>query len=251
MLKFLVNHLVSITSILAAALLFIPLPEFAVNIACILIWGYCMLLMVTVHNRKEKMPTLPRKLLFLSLAILGIEISYTRIILTFNMHIRMNLETGFKFMYIINIIVAVTLLVLSYHFVRKWGTKVAEVTARFALDSMNQRFFDIDNKFNSGVITVEESEQLKEKIRQDIEFFSNLDGSSRFLAGNMKALILIYVISIVGGCLIGVLQNSYSLQNALNIVSLPALIFTICGTMCTTSLSSCIAHSLMNTQESA
>ena len=250
MLKFLINHLVLITSIFAAMLMFIPLPELFLNISYILIWIYCMFLMVTVHNRKEKMLTLPRKLLFLSLAILGIAISYTRIILTYEMHIRLNPETSFKFMYIINIIVAVTLLALSYHFVIKRGTKAAEITARFALDTMNQSLFDIDNKLNSGLISEEEAEQQKEKVRQDIDFFSNLDGSSRFLAGNMKALIFIYVISIVGGCLIGVLQNSYSIQDALNIVSLPALLPTICGSMCTTSLASCIAHSLMNANES-
>ena len=250
MLKFLINHLVLITSIFAAMLMFIPLPELFLNISYILIWSYCMVLMMVVRNRKEKMLTLPRKILFLSLIIIAIAISYARIILTFEMHIRMNPDTTFKFMYIINIIVAVTLLALSYHFVIKRGTKAAEVTARFALDTMNQTLFDIDNKLNSGLISEEEAEQQKEKVRQDIDFFSNLDGSSRFLAGNMKALIFIYVISMVGGCLIGVLQNAYSIQDALNIVSLPALLSTICGSMCTTSLASCIAHSLMNAQES-
>ena len=250
MYKFIVKHIVAIASIFASVLMFIPLPELALNILYILIWGYCMFLMVTVHNRKEKMLTLPRKLLFLSLAILGIEISYTRIILTYEMHIRLNPETCFKFMYIINIIVAVTLLALSYHFVIKRGTKAAEVTARFALDTMNQRLFDIDNKLNTGVITEEEAEQQKEKVRQDIDFFSCLDGSSRFLEGNMKALIFIYMISIAGGCLVGVLQNSYSIQDALNIVSLPALLSTICGSMCITSLASCVAHSLLKAKES-
>ena len=250
MYKFIVKHIVTIASIFPAALLFIPLPELALNIAYILLWGLCMFQMAIVRSSNEKLLPLPRMILFLSLAILGIEISYTRIILTYEMHIRMNPETCFKFMYIINIIVAVTLLGLSYHFVIKRGTKAAEVTARFALDTMNQRLFDIDNKLNTGEITEEEAEQQKEKVRQDIDFFCNLDGSSRFLAGNMKALIFIYVISIVGGCLIGVLQNSYSIQDALNIVSLPALLSTICGSMCTTSLASCIAHSLMNAQES-
>lgn len=249
MLKFLVNHLVLITSIFAVMLMFIPLPELFLYILYILIWSYCMILMVTVHNRMETMLTLPRKLLFLTLAILAVEISYTRIILTFNMHIRMNPETSFKFMYVINIIVAVTLLTLSFHFVRKWGSKAAEASARFTLDNMNQSLFDIDNKLNSGAITEEEAEQQKEKVRQNIDFFSCLDGSSRFLEGNMKALIFIYVISIAGGCLVGVLQNSYSIHDALNIVSLPALLSTICGSMCITSLTSCVAHSLLKAEE--
>lgn len=250
MYKFIVKHIVTIASIFPAALLFIPLPELALNIAYILLWGLCMFLMAIVRSSNEKLLPLPRMILFLSLAILGIEISYTRIILTYEMHIRMNPETCFKFMYIINIIVAVTLLGLSYHFVIKRGTKAAEVTARFALDTMNQRLFDIDNKLNTGAITEEEAEQQKEKVRQDIDFFCNLDGSSRFMAGNMKALIFIYVVSIAGGCLVGVLQNSYSIQDALNIVSLPALLSTICGSMCITILASCVSYSLMNAKES-
>ena len=250
MYKFIVKHIVTIASIFPAALLFIPLPELALNIAYILLWGLCMFLMAIVRSSNEKLLPLPRMILFLSLAILGIEISYTRIILTYEMHIRMNPETCSKFMYIINIIVAVTLLGLSYHFVIKRGTKAAEVTARFALDTMNQRLFDIDNKLNTGEITEEEAEQQKEKVRQDIDFFCNLDGSSRFLAGNMKALIFIYVLSIVGGCLYGVLKNAYSIQDALNIVSLPALLSTICGSMCITILASCVSYSLMNAKES-
>ena len=248
--KFLVNHLVLVTSIFAAMLMFIPLPELFLNISYILIWSYCMVLIMVVRNRKEKMLTLPRKILFLSLIFIAIAISYARIILTFEMHIRMNPDTTFKFMYIINIIIAVTLLTLSYHFVRKWGTKAAEATAHFTLDNMNQSLFDIDNKLNSGAITEEEAEQQKEKVRQDIDFFSCLDGSSKFIAGNIKAMIFIYVISIAGGCLVGVLQNSYSIQDALNIVSLPALLSTICGTMCITSLVSCVAHSLLKAEDS-
>ena len=250
MYKFIVKHIVAIASIFAAVLMFIPLPELALNILYILIWGYCMILMMVVRNSKEKMLTLPRKILFLSLIILNIAISYARIILMFEMHIRISPENSFKFMYIINIVVAVTLLALSFHFVRKWGSKAAEASARFALDNMNQSLFDIDNKLNSGAITEEEAEQQKEKVRQDIDFFSCLDGSSRFLEGNMKALIFIYVVSIAGGCLVGVLQNSYSIHDALNIVSLPALLSTICGSMCITSLASCVAHSLLKAEVS-
>ena len=250
MYKFIVKHIVAIASIFPVALLFIPLPELALNISYILIWGYCMILMMVVRNSKEKMLTLPRKILFLSLIILNITISYARIILMFEMHIHIRPENSFKFMYIINIVVAVTLLALSYHFVRKRGSKAAEATARFALDNMNESLFDIDSKLNSGAITEEEADQQKEKVRQDIDFFSCLDGSSRFLEGNMKALIFIYVLSIVGGCLYGVLKNAYSIQDALNIVSLTSLLSTICGSMCITILATCVSHSLLNIKES-
>ena len=121
----------------------------------------------------------------------------------------MNSETTFKYMFIINILVAVTLLVLAFRFVRKRATVAVESAARFPNDI----------------------------------FYSNLDGSEKFLAGNMKAQIFIYVVSIAGGSLNGVLQYGYSIHEALNIVSLPALLFTIIGSMCTTLLTACIYYS--------
>ena len=161
----------------------------------------------------------------------------------------MNPDTTFQFMYIINIILTVTLLLLAFRFVRKRAAATAEIAARIALDSMNQKFFDIDNKAMSGSITEEEAEIQKETVQKDIDFYSNLDGCSKLLTGNMKALIFLYVISIAGGCLIGVIQYGYSIQSALNIVSIPAMIAVICGSMCMTCLGACVAHYAMKITE--
>ena len=247
--KFLINHLVSVATVFAVILLFIPLPEIVVNVFFILTWGFCMLLFFTVRNSKEKMFSLPRTILFLTLFLLALEISYSRIVILYEMRIRMNPDTSFKFMYIINIILSVTLLLLAYRFVRKRAAATAERAARFALDSMNQKFFDIDSKAKSGAITEEEAEKQKDILRNEIDFYSNLDGSSKFLTGNMKALIFMYVISISGGCLFGVIQYGYSIQSALNIVSLTALIAAICGSMCMTCLSACVAYNTIDVAE--
>ena len=210
MLKFLVNHLIPVLTIFAVILLFIPIPEIFLDISFPLIWGFCMLLFFTVRKSKEKMQSLPRTILYLSLLLLALEISYSRVIVNFESRIRMNPETIFKFMFIINIIVAVMLLLLAFRFVRKRATEEAEAAA---------------TRFPNDV------------------FYSNLEDSEKFLAGNMKAQIFMYVVSVAGGCLNGVLQYGYSIQEALNIVSLPALLFTIIGSMCTTLLATCIYYS--------
>ena len=213
--KFLINHLMSVATVFAVILLFIPLPEIVVSILFILTWGLCMLLMFMVRKYKKDLLSLPRKILFLTLFILAIEISYSRIIILYEMRIRMNPDTSFKYMYIINIIMAVTLLILAFRFVRKRAAATAEMAVRFPED----------------------------------EFYSNLDGCSKLLTGNMKALIFMYVVSIAGGCLYGVIQYGYSIQNALNIVSLPALIAAICGSMCMTCLGACAGYYAMNITE--
>ena len=168
--KFLINHLVSISTVLAVILLFIPLPEIVVDVFFILTWGFCMLLFFIVRNSKEKMFALPRTILFLTLFLLALEISYSRIVILYEMRIRPNPDSSFKFMYMINIILSVTLLLLAYRFVRKRAATTAERAARFALDSMNQKFFDIDSKAKSGAITEEEAEKQKDILRNEIDF---------------------------------------------------------------------------------
>jgi flagellar biosynthesis protein FlhA len=205
----------SVATVFAVILLFIPLPEIVVSILFILTWGLCMLLMFMVRKYKKDLLSLPRKILFLTLFILAIEISYSRIIILYEMRIRINPDTSFKYMYIINIIMAVTLLILAFRFVRKRAAATAEMAVRFSED----------------------------------EFYSNLDGCSKLLTGNMKALIFMYVVSIAGGCLYGVIQYGYSIQNALNIVSLPALIAAICGSMCMTCLGACAGYYAMKITE--
>lgn len=45
---------------------------------------------------------------------------------------------------------------------------VYDIAARFALDSMNQKIFDIDNRLNSRKITNEQAKELKGKSVQKL-----------------------------------------------------------------------------------
>ena len=247
--NFILDHIASVATVFAIVLIFIPLPELFLNISFILTWGLCLLLFFTVQNSKEKMLSLPRKILFLTLLILALEISYSRIILSVEMRIRINPDTCFKYMYIINIIVAIMLLLLAFRFIRKGVTVAVEAAARFALDSMNQKIFDIDNKVVSGSISKDEAEKQKDNLRKEIDFYSNLVGISKFFIGNMKALIFLYVISIAGGSLYGVHQYGYSVHGALNIVSLTSLLAAIYGSLCMTFLAACVTYSTKDIKE--
>ena len=208
-----------------------------------------MLLKITVSNKKEKILALPRIIFLLSLILIAIGTSCTRLILLFEIRIRINPESGLKFMFLINIIITVVFLILANHFVRKNAANASETAARFALDSMNQRLFEVDNNFNSGAITEKDVSLQKEEIRKDIDFYSALDGSARFLAGNMKFLTFLFGVSIVGGCLYGVFKNNYSIQDALNIVCLPAMLSSICCSMSIITLASCVGYTLIYIEE--
>ena len=53
-----------------------------------------------------------------------------------------------------------------------------EVAARFCLDRMNQELFDIDQQIDRKEITEEEGEILKEKVLNQIDHYSSMDGSA-------------------------------------------------------------------------
>ena len=88
---------------------------------------------------------------------------------------------------VIGFVIFIILIVVQVLVVTKGAGRVSEVAARFSLDSMNQKMFDIDNRLNSGAIDEQEAERLKTAIRKEIDFYSNMDGSSKFVSGNVKA----------------------------------------------------------------
>ena len=120
---------------------------------------------------------------------------------------------------VVGFVIFIILIVVQVLVVTKGAGRVSEVAARFSLDSMNQKLFDIDNRLNSGAIDEAQAELLKEAVRRDIDFYSNMDGSSKFVSGNVKAGIFITVINLLGGFLVGMIMNHMQFTEALNTYS--------------------------------
>ena len=110
---------------------------------------------------------------------------------------------------VVGFVIFIILIVVQVLVVTKGAGRVSEVAARFSLDSMNQKLFDIDNRLNSGAIDEQQAEVLKEAVRRDIDFYSNMDGSSKFVSGNVKAGIVITVVNLIGGILMGTALASF------------------------------------------
>ncbi|MDR2758456.1 MAG: flagellar biosynthesis protein FlhA, partial [Spirochaetaceae bacterium] len=78
-----------------------------------------------------------------------------------------------------------------------------EVAARFALDAMPGKQMAIEAEYNSGAITEEESIARKNDLQQEVDFYGAMDGSSKFVSGNVKVGILITAVNVLGGIIIG------------------------------------------------
>ena len=230
-LSFITKNIVAVAIVLGVFLLFIPIPKFMIDLSMILNLAFSIIILLVVIRipRPSDFQTFPRIILLQTLFSLAINISSTRLILTGDF--RNGTLQGQSAMVqsfakivagnniVIGFVMFIILIVVQVLVVTKGAGRVSEVAARFSLDSMNQKLFDIDNRLNSGVIDETQAEMLKEAVRKDIDFYSNMDGSSKFVSGNVKAGIFITVINLVGGFIIGMVMNGMDFSNALSTYS--------------------------------
>lgn len=226
-LSFITKNIVAVAIVLGVFLLFIPIPKFMIDLSMILNLAFSIIILLVVIRipRPSDFQTFPRIILLQTLFSLAINISSTRLILTGDF--RNGTLQGQSAMVqsfakivagnniVIGFVMFIILIVVQVLVVTKGAGRVSEVAARFSLDSMNQKLFDIDNRLNSGVIDETQAEMLKEAVRKDIDFYSNMDGSSKFVSGNVKAGIFITVINLVGGFIIGMVMNGMDFSKAL------------------------------------
>ena len=115
---------------------------------------------------------------------------------------------------VVGVIIFVIIFIINLVVVVKGSGRVAEVAARFTLDSLPGRQMAIDADLNNGVITDVEARQRREDTRREADFYGAMDGASKFVSGDAKAGILILVINIIGGITIGALMRGMPWMDA-------------------------------------
>ena len=118
--------------------------------------------------------------------------------------------------YAVGIIVFAILTVINFMVVTKNAGRIAEVSARFALDAMPGKQMAIDADLNAGQIDQAEARRRRQEVSREADFYGSMDGASKFVRGDAIASILILVINLVGGLIIGMVQHSLPLATATN-----------------------------------
>ncbi|WP_289281939.1 flagellar biosynthesis protein FlhA, partial [Methylophaga sp. UBA5088] len=116
--------------------------------------------------------------------------------------------------YAVGFVVFAILVIINFVVVTKGATRIAEVSARFTLDSMPGKQMAIDADLNAGLIDQDEARRRREEIMQESDFYGSMDGASKFVRGDAVAGILILFINIIGGFIIGVAQHDLSFSQA-------------------------------------
>ena len=217
---------VPMLAVVVLAMMLLPLPApvldflFTFNIASSL-----LVLLVAVYTVKAlDFAVFPTVLLVTTLMRLSLSVASTRAVL---LHGHTGTDAAGKVIeafanfliggnYAVGIIVFAILTVINFMVVTKGAGRIAEVSARFALDAMPGKQMAVDADLNAGQIDQAEARRRRQEVSREADFYGSMDGASKFVRGDAIASILILVINLVGGLIIGVVQHSLPLATAAN-----------------------------------
>lgn len=116
--------------------------------------------------------------------------------------------------FVIGLIVFCILVLVNFVVITKGSGRIAEVSARFSLDSMPGKQMAIDADLSSGLINEDEARRRRKELEGESNFYGAMDGAAKFVRGDAIAGLCITAINIVGGIIIGVAQAGMSLGDA-------------------------------------
>ena len=206
------------------AIIIVPLPAAMLDVFLTVSMSIAILvLLISLYIPKPTdLTTFPTLILIVTLFRLSLNVATTRMILSHGHEGTENVSgiiTSFgDFVvggnFVIGIIVFSILVLINFMVITKGATRVAEVAARFTLDSMPGKQMAVDADLNAGLIDDMEATKRRKEILQDANFYGAMDGSSKFVKGDAVAGIVITLINIIGGFLIGVFQHNMSVGDS-------------------------------------
>lgn len=202
------------------AMVILPLPPilldmfFTFNITFALI----ILLIVIYAQKPLDFALFPTVILIATLLRLSLNVASTRVVLLHGHEgpdaagqvIQSFGEVVIGGNYAVGLVVFIILVIINFVVVTKGAGRVAEVSARFTLDSMPGKQMAIDADLNQGLIDQDEAKRRREEVTREADFYGSMDGASKFVRGDAVAGILITLINVLGGFTIGVLQHDLS-----------------------------------------
>jgi flagellar biosynthesis protein FlhA len=229
-------------------LLILPIPAFMLDVFLALSICSAVLILMTALLMKRPLDftAFPTVLLVTTLYRLGLNLCSTRLILGHGhegVHGAGHIIEAFGRLmmggsFIIGIIVFAILVIVNFVVITKGSGRIAEVAARFTLDSMPGKQMAIDADLSAGLIDEATAKLRRKELEQESTFFGSMDGASKFVRGDAVAGLIIVAINIVGGILIGVIQHHVPIGQAFStytimtigdglVSQIPALVISI------------------------
>jgi flagellar biosynthesis protein FlhA len=217
--------------LLILVLMIVPVSPWVLDVLLTLSLAVSIIiLLMSVYTKKPlEFSTFPSVLLGVTLLRLSLNVASTRNILlrggadgtgAAGQVIKAFGEFVVEGNYLVGFIIFVILVIVNFIVITKGAGRVAEVAARFTLDAMPGKQMAIDADLNAGLINEDQAKERRKEIAQEADFYGAMDGSSKFVRGDAIAGILITIINILGGLVVGMVQNNMSFEQALKVFTL-------------------------------
>src|ERR1700678_4488026 len=204
--------------------LILPLPPLLLDfaLACSIILSVLILMTSLFIQAPLEFSTFPTVLLMSTMLRLSLNLASTRLILAHGhegpdaagqvIAAFGNFVMGGNF--VIGIIVFTILVIVNFVVITKGSGRIAEVAARFTLDAMPGKQMAIDADLSAGLIDEKVARQRRKNLEDESGFFGAMDGASKFVRGAAIAGLLVVLINVIGGMVIGILQQGLSFSEA-------------------------------------
>ncbi len=204
--------------------LILPMPSWMLDASLALSFAFSVMILMTVLfiQRSLEFSSFPTILLIATMMRLSLNLASTRLILgeghTGTDAAGKVIQAFGGFLtgdnYVIGIIIFTILVIVNFVVITKGATRIAEVAARFSLDSMPGKQMAIDADLSSGLIDEDQAKERRKEVEAESTFFGAMDGAAKFVRGDAIAGILITFINIIGGIIIGTAQKDMNLADA-------------------------------------
>ena len=202
-------------------ILLLEMPTWVINfsISFNITLGIVLLMISLYVNKPLELAAFPSILLIGTVFRLVLSIASTRLILAKGdagqvVEAFGNFVTGGNM--VVGGVIFLIITVVQFMVITKGAERIAEVSARFALDAMPGKQMTIDADFNAGLISPDEAVKRREDLQRESSLYGSMDGAMKFVKGDTIAGIIITLINIIGGLIIGILLNGMSPEDAVN-----------------------------------
>lgn len=214
----------TIGAVMVIMMLIIPLPTMILDLLLVvnIVISLLILLMVLSIKSANDFSVFPSVLLIMTAFRLALNVSTTRAILSQGANFDGRVITAFANFVVsgnvvVGVVIFIILIIVQFIVITKGATRVSEVAARFALDSMPSKMMAVESELQAGAITDKEAEEKRKKIRGESDFYGTMDGASKFVQGDVIAGLIITVINIVGGLVIGMTMRGETFNQAIDV----------------------------------
>lgn len=227
--KRLFDNVISVFVVVIVLFLLIPLPPFLLDVFFIVNISLALIILLITMNIHEPLEfsIFPSLLLITTLFRLGLNVSSTRLILSEGGQAGQVIQVFGEFVIqgnvVIGVIIFLIIVLMQFIVITKGAERVAEVAARFTLDSMPGKQMAIDADLSSGLIDEQEAKQRRYKIQREADFYGAMDGATKIVKGDAIMSIIITSINFIAGSIIGIVQSGMELSEVLSVYSIATI----------------------------